>query len=313
MMEKPTLPAAMELLPSETMGVMRRLEFESRKRMRGFLSGRHPSPDKGQSVEFAEHREYAPGDDLRNLDWRLVAKNDRHYIKQYVNETSLRATIVVDVSGSMAYRGEAASTWGGKQLSKFAYARYLAAAMAYAYVRQGDGAGLVTFDTKVKKHLRVASRPGQVRRILEELHGTVPGDDTAVAECLHDVAERIPRRGLVVLISDLFDEPTKIVEALHHFDFRQHELAVLHVLAEEEVGFPFTSYSTFEDLEGVAPRLRIDPQSVRALYLERMRAFLSTIEKTCGRMGADYVPVNTKTPVGDTLVNWLVSRKARRR
>lgn len=303
------LPESMRLLPPETMGVLRRFEWYARKRMTGSLSGRHTSPDKGFSVEFAEHRQYTPGDDPKNLDWRVIAKSDRHVIRQYIEETNLRATIAVDVSGSMGYTGEAAAVIGGKQLSKLEYAKHLAAALAYLFVKQGDAAGLVTFDSRTRGFIRTGSRPSQVRRILDELHTTQPGADTHLADVLHDVAERIPRRGLVVLISDLFDDPEAITSVLHHFDFRQHELVVIHLLADEELTFPFKGFQRFRDLEGVTPMLRIDPQAVRATYLERLRAFVKRIDSVCGRLRADYVPVNTRTPLRESLLRYLGGRK----
>ncbi|NWK55728.1 DUF58 domain-containing protein [Verrucomicrobiaceae bacterium N1E253] len=303
----------MSLLPTETMAVMRRLEWLARKRMQGTLTGKHSSPDKGFSVEFAEHREYSPGDDPRNLDWRVMAKNDRNVIKQYIEETNLRTTVAVDISGSMRYRGEQASEIDGTARSKFEYARYLAAALSYLYVKQGDGAGLVTFDHIIRDQLRCASRPSQVRRILDTLWNTEPGTETEVAKVLHEVAERIPKRGLVILISDFLDDPKSMVEALHHFDFRQHELVLFHVLAEEELSFPFKNYQRFRDLEGIEPMLKIDPQAVRAAYLERLREFIQSMETTCGKLRADYVPVNTRTPLSDTLVRYLGRRMHARR
>jgi hypothetical protein len=152
-----------------------------------------------------------------------------------------------------------------------------------------------------------------VRRILEILHTTKPGADTDAAGVLHDVAERIPKRGMVCLISDLFDDPKRIVEALHHFDFRQHELVILHVMAEEELSFPFTSYQQFRDLEKTVPNLRIDPQAVRAAYLERVAGFVKTIEAACGNLRADYVPVNTSNPLRQTLLRYIGRRMHSRR
>ncbi len=303
------LPECMRLLPPETMSVLRRLEWHARKRKTGTLTGRHTSPDKGFSVEFAEHREYSPGDDPRNLDWRVMGKSDRHVIRQYIEETNLRATLVVDISGSMAYKGDHAAAADGITLSKLDYAKRLAAALAYLYIKQGDAAGLVTFDKDIRTFVRTGSRPSQVRRILEELHTTEPGADTDVGTVLHRVAERIPKRGLVILISDLFDDPAKIVEALHHFDFRQHELVVFHILAEEELTFPFKSFQRFKDLEGIGAMLKIDPQAVRAAYLDKLREFIKTISATCGRMRADHIPVNTSTPLRDTLLRYLGARK----
>jgi uncharacterized protein (DUF58 family) len=304
-----TLPDCMKLLPDETMGVMRRLEWYARKRMLGTLSGRHTSPDKGFSVEFAEHREYAPGDDPKNLDWRVMAKSDRNVIKQYIEETNLRAMMVVDVSGSMEYTGASAAKINGEALSKLSYAKHLAAALSYLYIKQGDAVGLATFDKELRSYVRAGSRPSQVRRILEELHTAKAGKDTDVGSVLHGVAERIPKRGLVVLISDFFDEPDKIIEALHHFDYRQHELVVFHLLAEEELTFPFKSFQRFRDLEGVQEMLRIDPQAVRAAYLEKMRDYVKRIDSACGKMRADYVPVNTKVSLRDTLLRYLGGRK----
>jgi uncharacterized protein (DUF58 family) len=302
------VPESMRLLSEETMSVMRRLEWLARKRMQGTLTGKHTSPDKGFSVEFAEHREYTPGDDPRNLDWRVMAKSDRNVIKQFIEETNLRATLAVDISGSMAFCGEEAASVEGEVLSKFAYARYLAAALSYLFIKQGDAAGLVTFDNEVKSYLRTGSRPSQVRRIVDTLHQAEPGAETKVASVLHEVAERVHKRGLVILISDLFDDPKDIVEALHHFDYRQHELVIFHVLADEELTFPFKNFQRFRDLEGVEPMLRIDPQAVRAAYLERVREFVKTMEAASGNLRADYVPVNTKTPLRETLLRYLGRR-----
>jgi uncharacterized protein (DUF58 family) len=209
----------------------------------------------------------------------------------------------------MRFTGDHASQVGGAALSKFDYARHLAAALAYFYVKQGDGAGLVTFDATVRALIRTQSRPSQVRRILEELHATETGMDTRAGPVLHEVAEKIPRRGLVILISDLFDDPDELVEALHHFDFRQHELVVFHLLAEEELTFPYKKFQRFRDLEGVEEMLRIDPQAVRAAYLERLRGFIRKIEGACGKMRADYVAVNTRVPLQDTLLRYLGGRR----
>ena len=304
----PHLPACMRLLPEETLAVMRRLEWLARRRMQGTLTGKHTSPDKGVSMEFAEHRPYAPGDDPRTLDWRVMARSDRNVVRQYIEETNLRTTLAVDVSGSMAYTGKQAAVLDGKPMSKLAYAKYLAAALAYLFIKQGDAAGLVTFDRKPLEFVRAASRPSQVRRILEVLDRSKAGADTDAAAVLHDVAERIPRRGVVMVISDLFDDPARIVEALHHFDFRQHELVVFHLMAEEELTFPFSGYQQFRDLEKVSPMLRIDPHAVRAAYLERIGRFVRTLEAACGNLRADYVPVNTKHPLRQTLLRYIGRR-----
>jgi uncharacterized protein (DUF58 family) len=299
----------LKLLPPELTSTLARLEFLARTKKEGTISGRHASPHKGFSVEFAEHREYAAGDDLRDLDWRVYGRSDRYYIKQYIEETNLRATLIVDASGSMNYTGPSATKFEGKALSKFEYARYLAAALTYLLIRQQDAVGLVTFDKAIRSYRPCASKASQVRIILEELYRTKPGDDTAAAEVFHDIAERIPRRGLVMIFSDLFDDEQRITEALHHFQFRYHEIVLFHIMAEEELTFPFRKFTDFRTLESGDQQIRVDPLALRAQYLEKVRAFLDTIEKTCGQMKADYVAVNTKHPVPQTLATYLSGRR----
>ena len=281
---------------------------EARQRMQGTLTGKHSSPDKGQSVEFAEHREYYPGDDPRNLDWKVMAKNDKTVIKQYIEETNLRVTLAVDVSGSMKYQGDLAAEIDGTPRSKFDYARYLAAALSYIFINQGDGVGMVTFDQEVRKLIRNGSQPSHVRRILEELWNTSPGGESQIADVLHAVAEQIPRRGLVILISDLLGDKKSLIEALHHFGHRNNELVVFHVMAEEELTFPFQSFHQFKDLEGKQELMRIDPKAVKAAYLDQLNDFIESVEATCGALHADYVPVTTKMPLQDTLIQYFARR-----
>lgn len=303
-------PQFSELLPPEIVNTIGRLEFLARSAKEGTISGRHTSPHKGFSVEFAEHRQYVTGDDLRNLDWRVLGKSDRYYIKQYIEETNLRATLLIDASGSMAYAGEAASSLGGRgPLSKFDYARHLAAALAYLLIRQQDAVGLVTFDEEVRTYLRPAAKPSQVRTVLEELSRTEPGRDTRCAATFHEIAERIPARGLVVILSDLFDDAEAIKNALHHFRYKRHELVVFHLMAEEELTFPFDKFDDFRCLEVEGRRLNIDPSTIRASYLDRVKSHLKSIELACGQMQADYVPVNTRTPVTEALFTYFSQRK----
>lgn len=302
-------PQFSELLPPEIVNVIGRLEFLARSAKEGSISGRHTSPHKGFSVEFAEHRQYVTGDDLRNLDWRVYGKSDRYYIKQYIEETNLRATLLVDASGSMAYTGESAASIGGRRLSKFAYARHLAAALTYLLVRQQDAVGLVTFDDAIRSFLRPAAKPSQVRTLIEELSRTAPAGNTRCAAAFHEIAERIPSRGLVIVLSDLFDEAEAIKKALHHFRFKRHELVVFHLMADEELTFPFDRFDDFRCLEIEGRRLNIDPSTLRASYLERVGAHLKSIELACGQMEADYVPVNTKTPVPEALFTYFSQRR----
>ena len=300
----------MSLLPEEAAASLKRLELLARSKKKGSINGRHVSPNKGFSVEFAEHRQYAQGDDLRNLDWRVYGKNDRYYIKQYIEETNQRVSIVLDASGSMRYTGGAAAKVGGRRASKFAYGRYLAASLAYLLNAQRDAAGLVTFDTEVRDYLRPASKPSQVRLILQALHDCEPGGETAVSSVLHDVADRIPPRGLVVIISDLFDDPDKITEALHHFGYRNHELVVFHIMADEELSFPFKKFSDFRNLEVGSERIKVDPAAIKAEYISQVQAFVSEIEAGCGQLRADYLPVNTREHYSEVLSEYLSRRRA---
>jgi len=299
----------MRFLPPDALARLGRCELLAHGVVEGFITGKHKSPFKGFSVEFAEHRQYAPGDDLRNLDWRVLARKDRYFIKQYIEETNVRATLLLDASGSMAYAGDAAAARDGRPLSKFAYAQHVAAMLGYLLIGQQDAAGLVTFDTALRAYLPARARASQVRGILETLEKTVPGGETGLADIFHDIAERIPRRGLVVILSDLYDDPEALVKALHHFRHRRHEVLLFHVVADEELAFPFESYTKFCDLERAGNLLPIEPRAIRAAYLERMRRFLSDIETACGRLKIDYVRLNTRVPYDEALAGYLMKRK----
>ncbi len=301
----------LKLLDPRALAKMHRLELIARGVVEGFVSGRHRSPYKGFSVEFAEHRQYVPGDDIRDLDWRVYGKIDRYYIKQYIEETNLRATILLDASGSMKYAGQRAARQDGEPLSKYRYAQYLAASLAHLMIHQQDAVGLVTFDTKLRRYIPARSRANHLRVLLEELAETEAGEETDLASIFHDVAERVHRRGLVVIISDLFDDPGELLNALHHFRYRRHEVLVLHVMAEEELAFPFDQVSIFEDLEPDSRRVQLDPRAIRAEYLDRVRKHIRRIESGCGQMNVDYVPISTARPFDVALSHYLAGRKQR--
>ncbi len=303
-----TIPSHMRFLPPEVLARLGRCELSARGVKEGFISGRHKSPFKGFSVEFAEHRQYTPGDDTRHLDWRVLARKDRYFIKQYIEETNMRATLLLDASGSMAYAGDAAAPRNGRPLSKLGYAQHIAAMLGYLLINQQDAAGLVTFDTATRAYLPARARAGQVRAILETLDRTEPGGETNLGDIFHDIAERIPRRGLVVILSDLFDDPEAVIKAMHHFRYRRHEVLLFHVVADEELTFPFNAYTRFQDLELAHNRQPIDPRTIRAAYLASMRAFLAEIEAACGRLKIDYVRMNTKVPYDEALSAYLAKR-----
>jgi len=303
----------MNLLRAESLERLSGQQFIARDVVEGFVTGRHQSPYKGFSAEFSEHRQYVAGDDIRDLDWRVYGRNDRYYVKQYIDETNLRATILLDASGSMNYAGEQSARIDGRPVSKFDYARYVAASLAYLMINQQDAVGLVSFDQALRSYVPARSRPTHLRVLLEQLHKTQPGSETSLAAVFHDVAERIPRRGLVMIISDLLDEIEPLLEALQHFRHRKHEVVLFHVLADEELTFPFSRWTVFEALENPGDDIVLDPRAIRTEYLERLRQFQRRLDAGCGQMEIDYVPMCTREPFDICLAQYLARRQARRK
>jgi len=306
-------PEYMRLLDPDALAKVHKLELIARGVVEGFVSGRHKSPFKGFSVEFAEHRQYVPGDDVGDLDWRVFGRSDRYYIKQYVEETNLRATILLDASGSMRYAGRRAARYQNRPMSKFEYAQFLAASLAHLMIHQQDAVGLVTFDSNVRRYIPARSRVSHLQVLLQELHETHAGEETALAPIFHKIAEQAHRRGLIVVISDLFDDPEEILNALHHFRHRKHEVLLLHVMAEEELTLPFDRWSAFRDLELPGRRVQVDPRAIRAEYVNEVRRFIRRIETGCGRMNIDYVPLSTRQSFDVALAHYLASRRSRAR
>jgi uncharacterized protein (DUF58 family) len=212
----------------------------------------------------------------------------------------------------MSYAGERAACLDGQPLSEFEYAQRLAAALACLLIGQQDAVGLVTFDSKVRRYIPARSRASQVSAILRELHETRPGGETGLGAIFHDIAERVHRRGMIVVISDLFDDAEEVVKALHHFRYCRHDVVVLHVMAEEELTFPFKGFTHFRDLEGAGRRVQVDPKTIRARYLDRVREFVDRIEKGCGQIRSDYVPMSTRDPFEKALANFLGRRRRAR-
>ena len=296
-----SLPACMKWLPQAALAKLGRIEFLAHGAVDGFVSGRHKSARMGSSVEFAEHRQYTRGDDLRNIDWKLVARRQRFYVKQYTGETNLRATVVLDTSGSMAYHGGSAH----EGLSKLDYGKYLAALITYLLVNQQDACGFVSFDTEVRDFVPAKSSAGQVRTVLEKIDAISPGGETGLAEVLHEVAERIPRRSVVFLISDFFDDSAELVKALHHLRFRNHEVIALRLADHDEVEFPFAQLKKFEDLEGTEI-LDVDARAVRSGYIERFRRHVDEIKRGCGEMRIVHEFLDTSVPYDRALADVLV-------
>jgi len=308
------IPKYMKLLPAEAQAQLARSTFPARSRVEGFKSGNHRSPYLGSSTEFAEHREYSPGDDPRDLDWRVFAKQDRYYVKQYVEETNLRATILLDSSASMRFQGDAASHLDGVKLSKFDYVKHLAAMLAFLFVRQGDAVGLVQFDSEIRAHLPASGSKTHLRRMLQMLDAAAPENASDAPSALHAAAERIPRRGIVILLSDLLlPDATELVQALHHLRHRKHEVIVFQILTEEELTFPYKDAVQFRDLEGISDDIDLDPVSIRAEYLRQFTRFLNDLEQNCQSIPVDYIRLNTKDSYVSALSNYLGNRSGGRR
>jgi uncharacterized protein (DUF58 family) len=231
------------------------MELKARTVVEGFVSGLHRSPYKGFSVEFAEYRQYMPGDDLSTLDWKVFARSDRHYVKKFEEETNLECHVLLDVSASMGYRGGAA-------MSKVEYGSVLAASLAYLMHRQRDATGLIEFDDRIRGRLPASARPGHLHAILLALEKIAPGAKSDVGRPLHQLAEALGKRSLVVLISDLLDEPDRVVRGLKHLRFRGTDVIVFQVLDPHELNFPFRGAARFTDVES-ADVVTADPARVR--------------------------------------------------
>src|SRR6266508_881431 len=276
------------------------LELKARTIVEGFLSGLHRSPFKGFSVEFAEYRQYIPGDDLHTIDWKVYARSDRHYIKKFEEETNLDCHLLLDVSGSMGYGSH-------HGMSKFEYGACLAASLGYLMNRQRDAVGLTAFDENIVAMLPASSRPGHLRSLLVTLERLTTGHHTNVAKPLHQLADMLTKRGLVVLISDLLDDADAVIRGLKHFQFRGTDVIVFHILDPDEIEFPFDRPTRFEDLE-TTEEIMAAPGAVRAHYLKAMGDLIDRYRRGLGASGIDYQLLNTTHPLELALLSYLSTR-----
>ncbi|MBX3416135.1 MAG: DUF58 domain-containing protein [Pirellulaceae bacterium] len=290
----------MNLLSQTTIDQLALARFPVRRAMNGTRNGSHRSPFTGASAEFAQHREYSPGDEPRRIDWRVLARTDRFVVKQYDQETNLRATILLDCSASMGFAGAG--------ISKLAYATQLAAALAWVLIRQGDAVGLIAYDQQIRLRLPTASTAGHLHRLLEAMANLQSQHASATPTLVHQLAETLPSRGLVILCSDLFEDPPALQHALHHLRHRHHEVLVVQVLAPEEVSFPFNDAIRFRDLERCSGSMDVDPPAIRREYLRQLQAHLEAVKQACHQIEADYLMTMTDQPVADVLTNYLAAR-----
>ena len=286
-------------LPPEAIARISRLEILARNVVEGFLSGLHRSPYFGQSVEFAQHREYAPGDDTRRIDWKVWSKTDRYYIKQYEEETNLRTTLLVDLSESMLF--------GSHDLTKYEYACRIAASLAYLLVRQQDSVGMITFDDVIRSTVPPSSKQIHLKSILAALDIQKPASKTDLQKLLLQVADQQTRRGLIVVISDLLVDRAGLFKGLKLLRTRGHDVMVFHVMDDEELDFTYSGTTKFEGMEALG-ELICDPRSLRDGYLQAVTAFLGDIRRHCAKQMIDYQTIRTSEHLDAVLAHYMTHR-----
>lgn len=300
------MPAAPEISglinPSDVTQV-ENLELLSTRVIDGILSGRHQSKLKGGSAEFAEHRAYTLGDEIRQIDWKVYAKSDRYYVKQYIEQTCLQTLIVLDASGSMRF--------GLDSPAKFDYARALAVCLARLVLRQSDAAGVAVIDNDLRSYIPPRSTPNHFQALLSKLKEAKPNGETSLADNLQKVLRRMKRRGLVVLLSDCFDDLEQLSTVFRMIRTRGHDVILFHIMAPEELSFEFSGWSRFRCLEQFGIKLDLDPAFVRKEYLANVQTFLQQLKQCCGELGCDYVPMPTNRNLGEALAHYLKQRTAR--
>jgi uncharacterized protein (DUF58 family) len=281
------------------------LDLQARLVVEGYVSGMHPSPYHGFSVEFAEHREYVPGDDIRHVDWKVWSKTDKYYLKQYEEETNLLLYLLLDTSESMGYAS-------GKNVPKLQYAQMVAASLGYMVLQQQDAVGLATFDDSVRRYLKPAGQPSHLKELIHVLDAAPARAKSDLGTVFHDLAERFKKRGVVVILSDFFDDVARVVAGLKHFRHRRHEVIVFHVLDPAELDFPFRDTTLFKGLEGM-PDVLTEPRALRRAYQAEIGAFLDEMKKGCRMIDIDYVPLRTDWDLDAALSSYLAARANRAR
>jgi uncharacterized protein (DUF58 family) len=275
------------------------LGLKARTIVEGLRVGDHRSPYRGFSVEFVQHREYVPGDDIRHIDWKSYGRSERYTIKQYEQETNFAGHILLDASRSMLY--------GDAETNKLEYAKVLAASIAYLIIHQRDSASLSVFDAGWRQRLPASGQPGHMQTILQTLESVQPEEKTSIGPLLHDLAQQVRRRGLVFLISDCFDDPVQLLDGLRHLRFDGHEVVVFHVLHPDELQFPFGGMVKFDGMEEKL-QLLTRPQLVRPAYMKALQKYLQDLQKGCEANRCDYIQLNTSRPLVEGLTEYLARR-----
>ena len=290
-------------LDPQTLASLEGLDLQARMVVEGYVAGMHPSPYHGFSVEFAEHREYVPGDDIRHIDWKVWSKTDKLYLKQYEEETNLLSYLLLDTSESMAYAS-------GDNVTKLQYAQFIVAALAYMILQQQDSVGLVVFDDAVRRYLKPGGQASQLKEVLHLLDVTPAREKSDLGVVFNELAERFKKRGVVAVFSDMFDDVSRIINGLKHFRHRRHEVIVFHILDPAELEFPFRETTLFKGLEEM-PAILTDPHALKRAYQAEVKSFLKELEKACRMADIDYVPLRTDQSLDIALSSYLASRSAR--
>ena len=293
------MPDSRRFLHPDAIRRLSRLELRARHIVEGFLSGMHRSPYFGQSVEFAQHREYVHGDDLRHVDWKVWARQDRLYVKQYEEDTNLRCTLLVDSSASMRY--------GNGPLNKYEYACTTAASLAYLILKQNDAVGCMAFDERIRMRTPIRSRNNHIFSIIETLNVTDPADKSDMYSVFRSVAEGIPRRGMIIVCSDLLGDVEGTIKGLRMLRQRGHDVMVMHIMDDDELDFNFNGPLRFEGLES-ADFLNCNPRALREGYLEQLNAFLENVRHSCARNTVDYALIRTSEPLDAALASYMTNR-----
>jgi uncharacterized protein (DUF58 family) len=289
-----------QFLNPEVVSKLKSMEMRARLVVEGFITGLHKSPYHGFSVEFAEHRQYMHGDPIRSIDWKVFAKSDRYFVKEFEEETNLKSYILLDASKSMSYTSGT--------ITKFTYASQLAAALAFLMLKQRDAVGLVVFDDAVRSYVPPKSASVHLHAMLSTLSGVEPSATTDAGVALHEMAERIKRRGLIIVLSDLLDDPSKVLAGLKHFRHRKHEVLVMHVLDPVERDFTFPAEAIFKDLE-TGEEISTLPWQIRSEYQRTMGAHIDRFRRECRASFVDYVPIDTSIPYDYALFSYLSKRQ----
>ena len=288
------------ILTPDIISRLNNLSLKARFVVEGFIVGLHKSPYHGFSVEFSEHRAYGAGDEIRHVDWKLWGKTDRFFIKQFEEETNLKSYLLVDQSLSMTYKS--------KNMTKLEYAQILAASLGYLMLKQQDAVGLTLFDDRIRVNVPARSKRSHLNIILSQMQNIIAGPETTIAPVLHKTAEAIKKRGLIILISDLFDDPDKVLSGLQHFRYKGHEVVVFHVLDPQELTLDFTQRTRFRDMES-GEEIITDPWHIQSDYQKSMEQFCDYIKSNCRQKNIDYVQLSTDFPLDMALSEYLIKRK----